>query len=136
PLLSVETARAALALVKAQLGDKPILAVVYSHSHADHFGGVKGIVDPADVAAGRIKIIAPSGFMAEVVGENIIAGTAMSRRARYQFGVTLERGPQGEVTNGLGPLLSRGTLSLIPPTDLITKTGQELTIDGVTLSFE
>ncbi len=136
PLLSVETARAAFSLVKEHLGDKPILAVIYSHSHADHFGGVKGIVDPADVAAGRVKIIAPSGFLEHVVGENIIAGTAMSRRARYQFGVTLERGPQGEVTNGLGPVLSRGTLSLIPPTDLITKTGQEMTIDGVTLSFE
>ncbi len=136
PLVSMETAKAAYDLLKEHVGDKPIVAVVYSHSHIDHFGGVAGIVSAADATAGKVKIIAPSGFLEHAVAENIIAGTAMSRRARYQFGVTLERGPEGEVTSGLGPAISRGTISLIPPTDLIVKTGQEMTIDGVTLSFQ
>ncbi len=136
PLLTVEVARAAFDLVKQHVGDKPVVAVIYSHSHGDHFGGVAGIVDVADAASGKIKIIAPSGFMEHAVSENVIAGTAMGRRARYQFGVTLPRGPAGELTSGLGPALSRGALSLIAPTDLVSQTGQEMTIDGVTLSFQ
>jgi len=136
PLVSVETAKAAFDLVKTHVGEKPVVAVIYSHSHADHYGGVGGIVSAADLAEGRVKIIAPEGFMEEVVSENIIAGTAMSRRARFQFGVTLDRGPNGEVTSGLGPALSRGTRSLIAPTDLIDHTGQEMTIDGITVTFQ
>src|SRR5262249_19672226 len=107
-----------------------------SHSHGDHFGGVSGVTSEVDVKAGRVKIIAPSGFLEHAVSENIIAGVAMSRRARYQFGITLPRGPEGEVTSGLGPALSRGTIWLPPPTDLVTHTGQEMTIDGVTFSFQ
>lgn len=136
PLTSVETARAALELVRQQLGDKPVVAVVYSHSHADHFGGVLGVTSEADVHAGRVKIIAPHGFMEHAVSENIIAGTAMSRRARFQFGITLPRGADGELTSGLGPALSQGTVSLLAPSDVITRTGQELVVDGVTLSFQ
>lgn len=136
PLVTSEAARAAFDLVKQHIGDKPVIAVIYSHSHADHFGGVEGIVSPDDVAAGKVKIIAPAGFMDHAVSENIIAGTAMSRRARYQFGSTLTRGPDGEITSGLGPALSRGKLSLIAPTDSITQTGQEMILDGLTFSFQ
>ena len=136
PLTSVESARAALGLVRKYVGDRPVRAVVYSHSHADHFGGVGGITTGDEVTAGRVKVIAPEGFLEHTVAENIIAGIAMSRRGRFQFGVTLPRGPEGEMTSGLGPGISRGTMSLIAPTDIITKTGQELTIDGVTLSFQ
>ena len=136
PLITAEAAHAAFALVKQHVGDKPVIAVIYSHTHADHFGGVEGIVSRADVAAGKVKIIAPAGFMEHAVSENIIAGTAMSRRARYQFGSTLPRGPEGEITSGLGPALSRGSLSLIAPTDSIRETGQEMLLDGVTFSFQ
>ena len=136
PLTTVEVARAALELVKKLVGDKPVVAVVYSHSHADHFGGVAGVASEEDVKAGRIKIIAPEGFMEHSVSENVIAGPAMTRRARFQFGGTLPRGPEGEMTSGLGPGISAGTVSLIAPTDIIAKTGQEMTIDGVTLSFQ
>lgn len=136
PLTSVESARAALRLVKKHVGDKPVVAVIYSHSHGDHFAGVAGVTSEADVAAGRVKIIAPERFIEETVSENIIAGPAMTRRARFQFGRTLPRGADGEMTSGLGPGISNGTISLIAPTDLIGKTGQEMTIDGVTLSFQ
>jgi len=136
PLLSVETARAALALVKKHLGDKPVVAVIYSHSHGDHFGGVAGVITDADVKAGRVKVIAPEGFLENTVSENIIAGPAMGRRARFQFGQTLPKGPEGDMTSGLGPGLAAGTISLIAPTDIISKTGTEMTIDGVTLSFQ
>jgi alkyl sulfatase BDS1-like metallo-beta-lactamase superfamily hydrolase len=136
PLVTGEAARAAFDLVKQHVGDKPVIAVIYSHSHADHFGGVEGIVSPDDVASGKVKIIAPSGFLEHAVSENIIAGAAMGRRARYQFGNTLPRGPQGEVTSGLGPSLSRGSISLIAPTDNVRETGQEMILDGVTFSFQ
>jgi len=136
PLTTVEVARAALELVRKHVGDKPVVAVVYSHSHADHFGGVAGVASEEDVKAGRIKVIAPEGFMEHSVSENVIAGPAMTRRARFQFGGTLPRGPEGEMTSGLGPGISTGTVSLIAPTDIISKTGQEMTIDGVTLTFQ
>lgn len=136
PLVTAEAAQAAFELVKQHVGDRPVVAVIYSHSHADHFGGVGGIVDAADAAAGRVKIIAPAGFMEHAISENIVAGPAMGRRARYQFGITLPRGAEGELTSGLGPSLSRGTLSLIAPNEIITQTGQEITIDGVTLNFQ
>ncbi|MFM9862921.1 MAG: alkyl/aryl-sulfatase [Micropepsaceae bacterium] len=136
PLTTAEVAKAALGLVKKHIGDRPVVAVIYSHSHGDHFGGVAGITTEADVKAGRTKIIAPEGFMEHTVSENIIAGPAMTRRARFQFGITLNRGPEGEMTSGLGPGLSTGSISLIAPTDIIAKTGQEMTIDGVTLTFQ
>ncbi len=136
PLTSVESARAALGLVRKHVGDKPVRAVVYSHSHADHFAGVAGVTSAEDVKAGRVKIIAPEGFLEHAISENVIAGPAMTRRARFQFGSTLPRGADGEMTSGLGPGISSGTVSLIAPTDIISKTGQEMTIDGVTLSFQ
>jgi alkyl sulfatase BDS1-like metallo-beta-lactamase superfamily hydrolase len=136
PLTTVEVAKAALDLVKKHVGDRPVVAVIYSHSHADHFGGVGGVTTEADVKAGRVKIIAPEGFMEHSISENVIAGPAMSRRARFQFGTTLPRGIEGEMTSGLGPGISSGSISLIAPTDIIAKTGAEMTIDGVKVVFQ
>ena len=116
PLTTVEVARAALELVTEHVADKPVLAVIYSHSHVDHYGGVGGVTSAADAASGKVKVIAPEGFLEHAVSENIIAGPAMLRRARFQFGITLPRGPEGEMTIGLGPCPSLGSLSLIAPT--------------------
>lgn len=136
PLTTVEVARAALELANEHLGAKPVLAVIYSHSHADHYGGVCGVTSVADVEAGKVKVIAPEGFLEHAVSENIIAGPAMGRRARFQFGFTLPRGSEGEMTSGLGPGVSQGALSLIAPTDTISKTGQEITVGNVTMVFQ
>ena len=136
PLTTVEVARAALALLKKHVGDKPVKAVVYSHSHGDHFGGVAGVTTEDDVKAGRVRIIAPDGFMEHAIAENVIAGPAMTRRARFQFGSTLPRGPEGEITSGLGPGISTGNISLIAPTDIIRKTGEVIEIDGVKMVFQ
>lgn len=136
PLTSVEAARAAYELVTENLGHKPVISVIYSHSHADHYAGVGGVTNVADVEAGKVSIIAPVGFLAEAVSENIIAGPAMLRRARYQFGLTLKHGCCGEATSGLGPKPSMGTASLIAPTIDITHTGQELTIGDVRMIFQ
>lgn len=136
PLTSVEAARAALELVTEHLGEKPVLAVVYSHSHVDHYGGVCGVARPEDAASGAIKIIAPEGFLEHAVSENIIAGPAMSRRARFQFGLTLPRDAEGEMTSGLGPCPSLGSLSLIAPNEIVLRTGQEITIGDVTMVFQ
>lgn len=135
-LLSVETGTAALALYRKHRGDRPVKAVVYTHSHADHFGGVKGFVTQDEVDAGAVKIFAPDGFTEEAVSENVYAGTAMNRRAGYMFGAALTRGPQGQVGAGLGQTLSTGTVSLIVPTDVITTTGHEETVDGVRMVFQ
>ena len=136
PLTSVEAARAAFELLVEHVGKKPVLAVIYSHSHVDHYGGVGGVTDAAAVSSGAVKIIAPEGFLEHAVSENIIAGPAMTRRARFQFGLTLPQGPDGEITCGLGPRPSLGSLSLIAPTQAITRTGQELTIGDVRLVFQ
>ena len=136
PLISPETAKAAFDFVTENLGKKPITSVIYSHSHVDHYGGVRGIVDEADVKSGKIKIIAPEGFTEHAVSENVIAGNAMSRRAIYMYGALLPRNPQGGVTGGLGQTNSTGTPTLIIPTDIITKTGQTLNIDGVDMIFQ
>ena len=136
PLTTAEPAAAALALVRRHVADVPVVAVIYSHSHADHFGGVRGVVDGADVEAGRVRVIAPAGFLEHAVSENIIAGNAMSRRARFQFGQTLDKGPEGDLTSGLGPAVSRGTLTLIAPTETVSTTGEELVVDGIRLEFQ
>ncbi|MBV9421191.1 MAG: MBL fold metallo-hydrolase [Alphaproteobacteria bacterium] len=136
PLTTVEVARAALELLFEHVARKPVLAVIYSHSHVDHYGGVGGIITAADAASGKVKVIAPEGFLEHAVSENIIAGPAMSRRARFQFGLTLPRGPEGEMTSGLGPCPSLGSLSLIAPNLLITNTGQEVTVGDVTMVFQ
>ncbi len=136
PLTTVEVARAALELVSEHAAQKPVLAVIYSHSHVDHYGGVGGVTTAADVAAGKVKVIAPEGFLEHAVSENIIVGPAMLRRARFQFGHTLACCAHGEMTSGLGPRPSAGALSLIAPTDLITETGQEITVGDVTMVFQ
>jgi alkyl sulfatase BDS1-like metallo-beta-lactamase superfamily hydrolase len=107
PLISTETARAGLELYYQHRGRRPVTAVIYTHSHTDHYGGVRGVVDGAEVAAGRVPVIAPDGFMEEVVSENVIAGTPMMRRAQFQFGPTLPKGPRGQVDAGLGKVTSR-----------------------------
>ena len=136
PLTATETAAAAMSLVREHVGDKPIVAVIYTHSHGDHFGGVKGIVSDADVAAGKVQIIAPDGFMEHAVSENLIAGPAMSRRANYQFGTRLKPGPAGQGGAGIGTGLPSGSFSLIAPTITITETGQKLVIDGIEIEFQ
>ena len=136
PLTSREVAEAALTLARRTLGDKPVRAVIYTHSHADHFGGVRGVADEAEVRAGRVEIIAPEGFMEHAVTENVIAGNAMGRRALYQFGAGLTPGPEGQMTSGIGIAISAGTFTLIPPTRSITRTGETLTIDGVRIEFQ
>lgn len=134
PLVSSETARAVWKeLVIPKLGDKPIVAVIYTHSHVDHYGGVRGLVNQADIDAGKVKIVAPEDFTKAAVGENIIAGTAMSRRASYMYGNLLSRGPVGQVDGGLGKTTSTGEIGLALPTDWATETGQKITIDGVEL---
>ncbi|MBP5948372.1 MULTISPECIES: alkyl/aryl-sulfatase [unclassified Pseudomonas] len=137
PLTMAETAKAALDLYYANRPHKPVVAVVYSHTHADHFGGVRGVIDEADVKAGKVKVFAPAGFMEHVMSENVYAGNAMSRRAQYQFGSLLPRGEQGQVDAGLGKSTpSGGTITLIPPTDLITKELETRTIAGVQVEFQ
>lgn len=136
PLISAETARAAYELVTQNLGKKPIVAVVYSHSHVDHFGGVRGIVAEQDVKNGKVRIIAPVNFSGDAVSENVIAGNAMARRAIYMYGALLPRNATGGVTAGLGQTTSNGTVGLIQPTDIISKTGDELTVDGVKMVFQ
>jgi alkyl sulfatase BDS1-like metallo-beta-lactamase superfamily hydrolase len=134
PLLAIETAKAGLDLYYDNRPRKPVVAVVYTHTHADHFGGVKGVVSEDEVRAGKIRIFAPDHFMDFAVAENVIAGNAMSRRAWYQFGTFLPPGARGQVDSGLGKALAVGTLSLIAPTDLI-KTNETRSIDGVDIEF-
>jgi len=136
PLTTAEVAKAAYGLVTEKLGARPIVAVIYTHSHTDHFGGVKGIVSQAEVDAGKVKIIAPEGFLEQAVSENVIAGNAMSRRAGYQFGYNLTPGPEGQMSSGIGAAISKGTMTLIPPTRTIGATGETLTIDGVRIEFQ
>jgi alkyl sulfatase BDS1-like metallo-beta-lactamase superfamily hydrolase len=137
PLTVAETAKAALELYYQNRPHKPVVAVIYSHTHVDHFGGVRGVIDEADVKAGKVKVFAPAGFMEHVVSENIFAGTAMSRRAQYQFGSLLPRGERGQVDAGLGKSSPNGgTVSLIAPTDLIEKELETRTIAGIQVEFQ
>jgi alkyl sulfatase BDS1-like metallo-beta-lactamase superfamily hydrolase len=135
-LTARETAAAALALANAQLGERPVVAVVYSHSHADHFGGVRGVVDEADVRSGKVPIIAPAGFMEHAVAENVHAGNAMTRRLFYQYGILLPHDPFGHVDQAIGKNVAVGNLGLIAPTRVIEGDIEELTIDGVTMVFQ
>ncbi|MGF6595236.1 alkyl/aryl-sulfatase [Pseudomonas sp. 2835] len=137
PLTTAETARAALQLYYQNRPHKPVVAVIYSHSHTDHFGGVRGVIDEADVKAGKVKVFAPSGFMEHVMSENVYAGNAMSRRAQYQFGLYLPRGAQGQVDTGIGKALATGgTITLIAPTELISKPYETRTVAGIELEFQ
>lgn len=136
PLTAKETAAAALAFLNEQLGERPVTGVVYSHSHADHFGGVRGVVDEADVRSGKVPVIAPVGFMDHAVAENVYAGNAMTRRLFYQYGSLIPRDPLGHVDQSIGKNTAAGNLGLIPPSIVITEDITELTIDGVRMVFQ
>ncbi len=136
PLTSTEVASAALQLYRTHRGDRPVVAVIYTHSHADHFGGVLGVTSQADVDAGKVAVLAPEGFTEHAVQENVYAGPAMSRRATYMYGISLERGPLGQVGCGLGQVPSTGEVALIVPTVDICTTGETHTIDGVQIEFQ
>ncbi|BCN82551.1 alkyl/aryl-sulfatase [Prescottella equi] len=133
PLVSVECAAAGLALYRKHRGERPVTGVIYTHSHGDHFGGVLGVLPDG---AGDVPILAPAGFMAEAVSENVYAGIAMNRRGNYMYGVTLPVGPQGHVGAGLGLQGSTGQVSLLAPTLDVTYTGQTETLDGVPIVFQ
>ena len=136
-MLTPEMSRAGWQLAMDTLkSSKPVVAVIYTHSHVDHFGGVRGVVDEADVRSGKVKIIAPDEFMEHAIAENVLAGNAMSRRAQYMYGTALPASPTGLVGIGLGPALSNSAPGLIPPTHTIKKTGEEMTIDGVRIVFQ
>ncbi|MCH9669798.1 MAG: MBL fold metallo-hydrolase [Actinomycetia bacterium] len=136
PLVSTETAAAALALYRQHRGDRVVKAVIYTHSHVDHFGGVLGVTTQADVDAGTVAVLAPEGFTEHAVQENVYAGTAMARRAGYMYGAALDRGPQGQVGCGLGQTPSTGEVAIIVPTVDIRETGEKHTIDGVEIEFQ
>ena len=136
PLTNRETAAAALALVTEHLGERPVVAVVYSHSHVDHFGGVRGVVDEADVKAGRVQVIAPVGFMEHAVAENVYSGNAMNRRAFYQYGLLLARSPFGHVDQAIGKGVASGSVGLIATNVTISADIEELTVDGVRMVFQ
>ncbi|MEH6756988.1 MAG: alkyl sulfatase dimerization domain-containing protein [Parasphingorhabdus sp.] len=135
PLTTAAPAKAGLALANATLGQRPVQAVIFTHSHGDHFGGVNGVVSAKDVQDGKVQIIAPHGFLRESIGENVLAGTTMNRRVQFQFGTNLPVGKAGQVGTGLGQSLSKGDLSLLPPTKSISKDGETLIIDGITFEF-
>lgn len=135
PLVSAETAKVGMELYYKNRGKRPVVAVIYTHSHVDHYGGVRGVIDDADVKSGKVKVYAPAGFMKEAVSENIMAGNAMSRRASYMYGNLLKPDAKGQVGAGLGTTTSAGTVTLIEPTNYITHTGQKEVIDGLTYDF-
>ena len=136
PLISRETAAAGLALYREHRGDRPVVAVIFSHSHIDHFGGVLGVVESADLEARRVQIVAPHGFLEHAIAENVYAGTAMARRAGYMYGAALARGPQGQVGAGLGQTTSTGEAGILVPTIDVKETGERHTFDGVEIEFQ
>ena len=137
PLVSTEVAAAALGLYRTHRGgDRPVVAVIYTHSHVDHFGGVLGVTSQADVNTGAVAVLAPEGFTAHAIQENVYAGPAMTRRATYMYGSLLARGPQGQVGCGLGQAASTGEVAVIVPTVDIRTTGETHTIDGVHIEFQ
>ena len=135
PLISAEPAAAALALMREHRGDKPVTAVIYTHSHVDHYGGIKGVLSDDDIKKG-LQIIAPEGFLEEAVSENVLAGNAMGRRATYMYGALLPRNPKGHVDAGLGKTVSMGQVSLVPPTVSISESGARMVVDGVEIVFQ
>jgi alkyl sulfatase BDS1-like metallo-beta-lactamase superfamily hydrolase len=136
PLTAVETAKAALELYCAHRPRRPVVAVIYSHSHTDHYGGVKGVISEEDVHAGRVQVIAPDGFLKAIGDEMVLAGNAMARRAQFQFGTLLAPGPRGQVDAGLGKAVARGTVTLIAPTLSIKQAVETHRIDGVEIVFQ
>jgi alkyl sulfatase BDS1-like metallo-beta-lactamase superfamily hydrolase len=136
PLITAETAAAALAFYREHRGERPVTGLVYTHSHIDHFGGAKGIVSAEEVEERGIPVLAPAGFLHHAISENVFAGTAMGRRAAYMYGARLGRGADGQVGAGLGQSTAIGTVTLVPPNLDVTETGQEETVDGVRMVFQ
>ncbi|WP_234685828.1 alkyl/aryl-sulfatase [Bradyrhizobium monzae] len=136
PLTAQETARAALEFINEKLGKRPVVGVVYSHSHVDHFGGVRGVVDEADVAIGKVMVIAPDGFLQEAIAENVFAGNAMSRRSQWQYAVLLQRSPFGHFDQAIGKNVANGNTGLIAPNRLVKNESEEITLDGVNMVFQ
>ena len=136
PLTAAETARAALQFINEKLGPRPVVGVVYSHTHVDHWAGVRGVVDEADVVSGKVMLIAPSGFMNHAIAENIFAGNAMSRRTQWQYATLLQRNPHGHVDQAIGKNAAAGFVSLIAPNRLVSKNLEEITLDGVKMVFQ
>jgi len=136
PLTTLETSRAAKKLVDEHLEVLPVVAVIYSHSHGDHFGGVRGLVDINDVAAGKVEIIAPRDFMDFAIAENIYAGNAMNRRLFFQYGVLLPASPYGHAGQGLGQNVAAGNIGLIPPTRIVEDAVETLMVDGIEMVFQ
>jgi len=147
PLMSLECTEAAMKLVEENLGKRPVMAIVMSHPHADHFGGIRGVVQNEQVAdrslsieeqisSGKVPIIVPEGFTEHAVSENLFAGTAMARRAAYQYGVFLEKGVKDSLAMGIGLAQSTGTLTFILPTHEIKETGEKIVVDGVEMIFQ
>ena len=135
PMTTKETATAAMDLVREHLGERPVVALLYTHSHIDHFGGARAVLSDEDLERG-VPVIAPEGFVVEAVSENVLAGTAMTRRASYMFGFLLGRGPRGHVDSGLGKASTPGSFGLIRPTEIVSRTGTEMTLDGVRVVFQ
>jgi alkyl sulfatase BDS1-like metallo-beta-lactamase superfamily hydrolase len=135
PLTTLETARAAMQLVESHFGKRPVQALIYTHSHIDHFGGARGVLTESDAERG-VPVIAPEGFVIEAVSENVLAGNAMTRRASYMFGFLLGRGPREHVDAGLGKASTPGTFGLVPPTRIISETVTEINVDGRRLQFQ
>ena len=136
PLTTRETAAAALAFARKHLGDKPVTAMIFTHSHVDHFGGALGIISGEDAAKQKLPIVAPKGFMEESTSENILVGPAMGRRATWQFGNLLPASKQGLVNSGLGKSVAAGNVGILPPTIIVDRTPQEMTLDGVRFIFQ
>lgn len=135
PLTTPAPAKAGLALANETLGERPVVAVLFTHSHGDHYGGANGVATQEDVQSGEVQVIAPHGFLRESIGEAVVAGTAMSRRVQFQFGTALPAGKGSHVGVGLGQTLSRGDVALVPPTKSISQDGETMTIDGITFEF-
>jgi len=136
PLVSAETAAAALALYREHRGERPVTGLIYTHSHVDHFGGARGVVSAGEIEARGIPVLAPTGFLHHAVGENVFAGAAMGRRAGYMYGALLARGPAGQLGSGLGQTTSLGSITLVPPNVEITETGQTEIVDGIEMAFQ
>jgi alkyl sulfatase BDS1-like metallo-beta-lactamase superfamily hydrolase len=136
PLTSEASSRAGLALITEKLGKKPIKAIIFTHSHIDHFGGVKGIISEEQATNDKVEIIAPEGFFEHAISENVIAGNAMLRRAMFMFGQLLERSPKGLIGNGLAQAASRGKTGILKPTQTIKDNLQKMTVDGIEIIFQ
>lgn len=135
PLTATETARAGLEVANRHLGVRPVVAVLFTHSHADHIFGINGVASPEDCASGKVQVIAPQDFVHEALAENVLAGPAMLRRGNYMYGHHLPRGASGFVTTGLGPAVAQGSVGFAPPNDIIEHSGERRTIDGVEIEF-